>query len=94
VAWAGEAESTNLFDTAREYTERWHHDMQIRSPLGAQGHAEALLEERLAVPRFGATKCHAPLSLKGRTTFSQHSGARAQSWCDAIVTASEPESEN
>jgi uncharacterized protein (TIGR03083 family) len=30
VSWAGEDESTNWFDTAREFTERWHHQQQIR----------------------------------------------------------------
>ncbi|MFW9875874.1 MAG: maleylpyruvate isomerase N-terminal domain-containing protein [Candidatus Thorarchaeota archaeon] len=30
VAWAGEEESLNWFDIAREYTEKWHHQMQIR----------------------------------------------------------------
>lgn len=30
VAWAGEEESKNWFDIAREYTEIWHHHMQIR----------------------------------------------------------------
>ena len=30
VSWAGEEESTNWFDTAREFTERWHHQQQIR----------------------------------------------------------------
>jgi hypothetical protein len=30
VAWAGEDISKNWFDTAREYTELWHHQMQIR----------------------------------------------------------------
>lgn len=30
VAWAGEFESENWFDIAREYTEKWHHQMQIR----------------------------------------------------------------
>jgi len=30
VSWAGEKESQNWFDTAREYTERWHHQQQIR----------------------------------------------------------------
>lgn len=50
VAWAGEAESTNRFDTAREYTERWHHEMQIRSALGTRGHPETLLAEEFAVP--------------------------------------------
>src|SRR4051812_47290116 len=34
VAWAGESESTNRFDTAREYSERWHHQMQISLAVG------------------------------------------------------------
>ena len=34
VLWAGEEESTNWFDTAREYTEKWHHQMQIRLAVG------------------------------------------------------------
>ncbi|HYO78652.1 MAG TPA: maleylpyruvate isomerase N-terminal domain-containing protein, partial [Thermoanaerobaculia bacterium] len=35
VAWAGEMESQNWMDTGREYTERWHHQMQIRDAVGA-----------------------------------------------------------
>lgn len=34
VAWAGEEESLNWFDIARELTERWHHQAQIRDALG------------------------------------------------------------
>ena len=30
VSWAGEQDSENWMDTGREYTERWHHQMQIR----------------------------------------------------------------
>lgn len=30
VTWAGEKKSLNWFDTARELTERWHHQQQIR----------------------------------------------------------------
>jgi hypothetical protein len=30
VAWAGENQSKNWFDIAREYTELWHHQMQCR----------------------------------------------------------------
>jgi len=30
VSWAGEDTSANWFDIAREYTERWHHQQQIR----------------------------------------------------------------
>ena len=35
VAWAGESESQNWMDTGREYTEHWHHQMQIREAAGA-----------------------------------------------------------
>ena len=30
VSWAGDETSPNWFDTARELTERWHHQQQIR----------------------------------------------------------------
>lgn len=33
VSWAGEATSENWMDTGREYTERWHHQAQIRDAL-------------------------------------------------------------
>jgi uncharacterized protein (TIGR03083 family) len=35
VAWAGEDESLAWFDVAREVTERWHHQQQIRLAVGA-----------------------------------------------------------
>ena len=35
VAWAGEQKSQNWFDVAREYTEKWHHQQQIRDAVGA-----------------------------------------------------------
>ena len=37
VSWAGEEESTNWFDTAREFTERWHHQQQIRVAVNKPG---------------------------------------------------------
>jgi uncharacterized protein (TIGR03083 family) len=37
VSWAGEATSLNWFDTARELTERWHHQQQIRLALHRPG---------------------------------------------------------
>lgn len=40
VAWAGEASSPNWFDQARELTERWHHQQQIRLAVGAPPLAE------------------------------------------------------
>lgn len=46
VAWAGEERSENWMDMGREYTERWHHQMQIRDAVGAPG----LLERRWLHP--------------------------------------------
>jgi uncharacterized protein (TIGR03083 family) len=37
VSWAGEARSTNAFDIAREYTEKWHHQQHIRDAVGRPG---------------------------------------------------------
>ena len=37
VSWAGESTSLNWFDTAREYTERWHHQQQIRAATNRPG---------------------------------------------------------
>ncbi|PWU01353.1 MAG: hypothetical protein C5B51_22835 [Terriglobia bacterium] len=37
VSWAGEETSRNWFDTARELTERWHHQQQIRLATNRPG---------------------------------------------------------
>src|SRR5260370_29221075 len=36
-SWAGEENSLNWFDTARELTERWHHQQQIRLATNRPG---------------------------------------------------------
>lgn len=46
VSWAGERESPNWFDIGRDYTERWHHQMQVRDAVGAP----LLLERRWLHP--------------------------------------------
>lgn len=46
VSWAGEKQSQNWFDIAREYTERWHHQQQIRQAVGSR----SLLEPALYRP--------------------------------------------
>ena len=46
VAWAGEDESQNWMDIGREYTEWWHHQMQIRDAAGAP----LLLERKWLAP--------------------------------------------
>ena len=37
ASWAGEEVPRNWFDTAREFTERWHHQQQIRLATGRPG---------------------------------------------------------
>ena len=37
VSWAGEDSSKVWMDVAREYTERWHHQQQIRQAAGVPG---------------------------------------------------------
>lgn len=37
VAWAGDTESPNWFHIARDYTEKWHHQQQIREAVGQPG---------------------------------------------------------
>jgi uncharacterized protein (TIGR03083 family) len=37
VSWAGETRSANWFHTARELTERWHHQQQIRLAVARPG---------------------------------------------------------
>jgi len=37
VAWAGEEVSANWFHIARDFTEKWHHQQQIRHAVNSQG---------------------------------------------------------
>ncbi|MDE3250609.1 MAG: maleylpyruvate isomerase family mycothiol-dependent enzyme [Bacteroidota bacterium] len=46
VSWAGEQTSANWFHIAREYTERWHHQQQIRDATGKPG----ILNQRFGRP--------------------------------------------
>jgi hypothetical protein len=46
VSWAGESVSKNWFHIAREYTEKWHHQQQIREAVGKPG----IMTPRLFVP--------------------------------------------
>lgn len=47
VDWAGEKTSYNWFHTAREYTEKFHHQLQIRHAVGRE---EELLTQELFYP--------------------------------------------
>lgn len=57
VAWAGEQESFNWFHLAREYTEKWHHQAQIREALGITA---PLLEKELYHPFLQTMVCGLP----------------------------------
>jgi len=47
VAWAGEEQSPNWMDVAREYTEKWHHTQQI---FDATNRPSTILDRRLGYP--------------------------------------------
>lgn len=47
VAWAGEEQSLNWFHIAREYTEKWHHQQQMRLAVGQEA---ALYKPELYLP--------------------------------------------
>lgn len=49
VAWAGEEQSENWMDVARDYTEKWHHTQQI---FEATVRPSAIMTKRLAYPCF------------------------------------------
>lgn len=61
VAWAGESESENWFDVGREYTERWHHQMQVREAVGAPG----LMERRWFLPLLDLSLRALPHAYRG-----------------------------
>ena len=58
VSWAGEETSLNWFDTARELTERWHHQQQIRLATDRPG----IMTRELYYP--GARLLHACAALQ------------------------------
>jgi hypothetical protein len=62
VSWAGEVESENWMDTGREYTERWHHQMQIRDAVGAP---QLLLQPRWMTPLLNIAVCAWPPAYAG-----------------------------
>lgn len=61
VLWAGETASTSWFDLGREYTEKWHHQAQIRLAVGAA----ALDGRRLFHPVLALSMHALPRALEG-----------------------------
>lgn len=56
VAWAGEDESAMWFHVARDYTEKWHHQQQIREAVGKQG----IMSQELFYPCIDTFLCGLP----------------------------------
>lgn len=56
VAWAGEEHSLNWFHVAREYTEKFHHQQQIREAVGQQG----IMTAELFYPCIDTFMCGLP----------------------------------
>lgn len=82
VAWAGETTSQNWMDMGREYTERWHHQMQIREATGAalllgdDWYAPLLSFSIRALPR-----AYAAVSAGEGTCVNVEIVGRSWSWC-------------
>jgi hypothetical protein len=60
VAWAGEEISKNWFHIAREYTEKWIHQQQIRDAVNKPG----LLTKELFYPFINTFMCALPQAYK------------------------------
>jgi uncharacterized protein (TIGR03083 family) len=101
VTWAGQAESQNWFDTAREYTERWHHQEQIRLAVGRPG----IMTRELYHPVLGtfmralphhyrgverATGCVLRVSVAGDCGGDWHLRREPSAWRPLVTVSEEP----
>ena len=82
VAWAGESQSQNWMDTGREYTEQWHHQMQIRDAVGAP----LLLDDSWYEPLLSFSvralpRTYAAVPAAGGTSINVHIDDRPWAWC-------------
>src|SRR5690606_14632952 len=82
VAWAGQGASPNWLDVGREYTERWHHQDQIREAVGAPALSGAkwlrpVLEISLWAVPHAYRDVHAPA---GAAVRIETTGAVAGTW--------------
>ena len=83
VNWAGEDQSENWLDIGREYTERWHHQMQIREAVGAPG----LVDRRWLFPLLEISaralpRAYAPVTAReGASVVLDVTGEAGGAWC-------------
>lgn len=83
VAWAGEESSLNWMDIGREFTEKWHHQQQIRVAV----EAELLLDAKWTWPLFRLSVRAIPRALatlrapEGTTVVLEIAGEGGGVWC-------------
>jgi uncharacterized protein (TIGR03083 family) len=91
VSWAGEGSSQVWFDVARELTERWHHQQQIRLAVGAPplsdpATSEAIFDSFLRALPHRYREVAAPegttivLAIRGAATYRYTLQREADSW--------------
>lgn len=69
VGWAGEETSANWMDVGREFTERWHHQQQIRDAVGRPGLTEARwIRPVLALSMRALPRAYAGVEAPGGTS--------------------------
>ena len=86
VAWAGDDASHNWLDVGREYTERWHHQQQIRDALGAPAlTAPRWLRPAIAVAACSLRRAWSPVAATAGTAV--HVAVRGESGGDWSLVA-------
>lgn len=89
VAWADEERSENWMDIGRDYTERWHHQAQIRDAVGAQG----LLQKQWLYPLLDLSVRAFPRAYKdvaaptGTTVVFEVAGDAEYAWSATVEPA-------
>jgi hypothetical protein len=82
VAWASETESQNWMDTGREYTEHWHHQMQIREAVGASLLLDdAWYEPLLSFSIRALPRTYEAVPAAVGTSINLHIDERSWAWC-------------
>jgi len=92
VSWAGEGTSRVWFDIARELTERWHHQQQIRLAVGAPPltgpeTSEAIFDSFLRALPHRYREVSAPegtsvvFTIRGAALYRYTLQREADSWC-------------
>ena len=82
VGWAGEEVSPNWMDVGREFTERWHHQQQVRDAVGRPGLTDGpWMRPVLALSMRALPRAYAGVqSAEGRSVVFQVEGDGGGTW--------------